>query len=39
MNVYAPYMNISFRDGFTGAHVDNVYMGRGTSELLTMYEF
>ena len=27
---------ISTREGFTGAHVDNVYMGRGTSELLTM---
>ena len=27
------------REGFTGAHVDNVYMGRGTSELLTMYVF
>lgn len=25
------------REGFTGAHVDNVYMGRGTSELLTMW--
>ena len=27
------------REGFTGAHVDNVYMGRGTSELLTMCVF
>lgn len=25
------------RDGFTGAHVDNVYMGRGTERLLTMW--
>ena len=25
------------KDAFTGAHVDNVYMGRGTSELYTMW--
>lgn len=25
------------KDAFTGAHVDNVYMGRGTSDLLTMW--
>ncbi|XP_050409654.2 uncharacterized protein LOC126824466 [Patella vulgata] len=24
-------------EGFTGAHVDNVYMGRGSKELLTMW--
>ena len=26
-----------YHDGFTGAHVDNVYMGRGTKELFTMW--
>lgn len=25
------------KEGFTGAHVDNVYMGRGTSDLYTMW--
>lgn len=25
------------KNAFTGAHVDNVYMGRGTSDLLTMW--
>jgi len=25
------------RDAFTGAHVDNVYMSRGTSDLLTLW--
>ena len=25
------------KDAFTGVHVDNVYMGRGTSELFTMW--
>ena len=25
------------REAFTGAHVDNVYMSRGTSELYTMW--
>ena len=25
------------KDTFTGAHVDNVYMGRGTAELFTMW--
>jgi hypothetical protein len=25
------------KDAFTGAHIDNVYMGRGTSELYTMW--
>jgi hypothetical protein len=25
------------REAFTGAHVDNVYMGRGTPHLLTMW--
>ncbi len=24
-------------EGFTGAHVDRVYMGRGTEELYTMW--
>ena len=27
----------SLKDAFTGVHVDNVYMGRGTQELLTMW--
>ena len=26
-----------YKDAFTGAHVDNVYMGRGTQELFTMW--
>ena len=25
------------QDAFTGVHVDNVYMGRGTQDLLTMW--
>ena len=26
-----------YEGGFTGAHVDSVYMGRGTKDLLTMW--
>ena len=36
LSLSALSMTTLLREGFTGAHVDNVYMGRGTSELLTM---
>ncbi|XP_071950965.1 uncharacterized protein [Antedon mediterranea] len=31
------WLRAMYSEGFTGAHVDNVYMGRGTNQLLTMW--
>eukprot|EP01097_Dermamoeba_algensis_P007402 TRINITY_DN4671_c0_g1_i2.p1 TRINITY_DN4671_c0_g1~~TRINITY_DN4671_c0_g1_i2.p1 ORF type:complete len:233 (+),score=49.27 TRINITY_DN4671_c0_g1_i2:367-1065(+) len=31
------WLRAMYNQGFTGAHVDNVYMGRGTSNLLTLW--